>query len=324
MDLFTKGFELEGVFLKLLFLFGFWNDDLQAPPQPADLDAWVHYAAVFDAATLEQRIYREGVLVAQRTATAAYLNIMTPRLFKRLTGTRSIRTLVGRTLEYVLMMVLAADSEEELRYQSRVLKAIVSDSGGFAMDMGGMKPFVRMALMGFVRATLPALVFRIGGSFNTALDRNDALDTQENWRDACLKVKEEWIGKGGILDDMGDNPYYVPYENNMWAHCEVVYQYDPRDPKHREALEPIFLDVTIAAIEHCMEPLFTSDPRVRKLISPLAGNFSKYQQAISRGLDPKQAADNTLYSVEADFDFSGIDPDRVKRLVEVAEQRRWQ
>jgi hypothetical protein len=54
------------------FLFGFWNDDLQAPPQPADLDAWVHYAAVFDATTLEQRIYREGVLVAQRTASAAY------------------------------------------------------------------------------------------------------------------------------------------------------------------------------------------------------------------------------------------------------------
>jgi len=26
-----------------------------------------------------------------------------------------------------------------------------------------------------------------------------------------------------IIDDMGDNPYFVQYENNMYAHYEVVY-----------------------------------------------------------------------------------------------------
>ncbi|MBC7231534.1 MAG: FAD-binding oxidoreductase [Actinobacteria bacterium] len=259
---------------------------------------------------------------ALRTATAAYLNIMTPRLFKKLAGTRAVRSLLGKTLEYVLMMVLAADSEEELAYQSGVLLSIVEKNGGIALDMGTQRPFVSMALMGFVRATLPALVFRIGGSFNTALDRNDALDTQENWRDACLAVKEEWIARGGIIDDMGDNPYYVPYENNTWAHCEVVYQFDPRKPEHRAALEPIFLDFTIAALEQCMEPMFSSDPRVRAIIGPLAWGFNRWQKEVSRTLDPGEAADSTLYCGEGSFDLSAADPTKVERLNALTEKLR--
>jgi glycolate oxidase len=261
---------------------------------------------------------------ALRTSFGGYLDILTPRLFRKLEHAGALRSMITRTFKFTLALLFAAESERELDYQKKVLHAIMREHGAFAMDVTQMEDFFSMLFMSFVRATIPALVFRMGGSFSTALDRNDALDSQVMWGDLIMGIKEGYIAKGQILDDMADNPYFVPYENNTWCHCEVVYQYDPRDPKHREALEPIFLDVTIAAIEHCMEPLFTSDPRVRKLISPLAGNFSRYQQAISRGLDPNQAADNTLYSVEADFDFSGIDPDRVKRLEEVAEQRKWQ
>ncbi len=260
---------------------------------------------------------------ALATSFGGYFDILTPRLFRKIEHADSIRSMIVNTFKYTLAILFAANSARELAYQEKVLHAIVREHGGFAMDVTRIKDFFSMLFMSFVRATIPALVFRMGGSFSTALDRNDALDSQAAWREVVREIKEGYIRKGQILDDLADNPYFVPYENNTWCHCEVVYQYDPRDPKHREALEPIFLDVTIAAIERCMEPLFTSDPRVRRLISPLAGNFSKYQQAISRGLDPKQAADNTLYSAEADFDFSGIDPQRVRRLQEVVEQRRW-
>ena len=172
--------------------------------------------------------------------------------------------------------------------------------------------------------TIPALVFRVGGSFSTALDRNDALHSQVAWGDIIVDLKQPYIDREDILDDLADNPYFVPYENNTWCHCEVVYQYDPRNQKHRETLEPIFIDVNIAAIENCMEPLFTSDPRVRKMLSPLAGNFSKYQQAISKGLDPEQVADNTLYSARGrlrllqDQAGAGQAPERADRAAQVA------
>ncbi|MEW6552653.1 MAG: FAD-binding oxidoreductase, partial [Actinomycetota bacterium] len=251
---------------------------------------------------------------AMRTATAAYLDVMAPHLFLKLTRAPSLQKVLGKTLEYVMLFVLAGDSEGEIAFQSAALKAIVAEHSGLALDMGVIKPFVTMALMGFVRATLPALVFRIGGSFNTALCRNDTMDTQENWREGCMDIKREWIGRQGIIDDLADNPYYVPYEDNMWAHCEVVYQFDPRKEEHRATLEPIFMDFTIQALEQCMEPMFSSDPRVRAIIGPLAGGFNGLQKQLSESLDPGRAADHTLYCGEGEFDMSRIEPSKAERL----------
>lgn len=260
---------------------------------------------------------------ALRTSFGGYFDILTPRLFRKIEHTTALKSMIKDTFKFTLALLFAGNSERELEYQKKVLHAVCAKHGGIAMDTTLMKDFFSMLFMSFVRATIPALVFRMGGSFSTALDRNEALDSQVAWGDIIMNIKDPYIERGEILDDLSDNPYFVPYENNTWCHCEVVYQYDPRNQKHREALEPIFVDVTIAAIDNCMEPLFTSDPRVRKMLSPLAGNFSEYQKAISKGLDPGQTADNLLYSHEADFDFSGIDPERVKRLQELIEQRKW-
>ncbi len=238
--------------------------------------------------------------------------------------TTAVKSMIRDSFKFTLALLMAGNSDREMEYQVKVMNAIVAKHGGIAMDATKIKDFFSMLFLSFVRGTIPALVFRAGGSFSTALDRNDALDSQVAWGDIIADLKQPYIDREDILDDLGDNPYFVPYENNTWCHCEVVYQYDPRNRKHRETLEPIFIDVNIAAIENCMEPLFTSDPRVRKMLSPVAGNFSKYQQAISQGLDPGQVADNTLYSAEADFDFSKIKPERVKRLKELIEQRKWQ
>jgi hypothetical protein len=53
------------------FTFAFWGNDLDTPNAYTDSD-WHHWAGTFDATTLERRIYRDGVLVANDTATAAY------------------------------------------------------------------------------------------------------------------------------------------------------------------------------------------------------------------------------------------------------------
>ncbi len=258
-----------------------------------------------------------------RTASATYINILAPRLFRKVAKTKSLGAVLGKTMEYILMVVLASNSEGHKEHQIGVLKSIVSDSGGIVMNMGDMPSFVRMSFMNIIRSTIPAMVFRMGGSFNTALSRNEALDSQELWRDDCNVLKEKWIERGGILDDMVDNPYYVSYENNGWAHCEVIYQFDPRNEKHREALEPIFTDLTIAAAADCMEPGFSSDPRVRKIMSPLAANYNRWQKKISGDLDPGGASDNTLYCGEADFDMSRVDADQRELLEKIMTERSW-
>lgn len=258
-----------------------------------------------------------------RTATATYINILAPRLFIKVTRAKNLAAVLGKAMEYALMVVLAGNSKEHLGFQTGALKSIVSDHGGLIMDIGALPPFLAMSFMNIIRSTIPAMVFRMGGSFNTALSRNEALDTQENWRDACNVIKDKWIGRGGILNDLVDNPYFVSYENNGWAHCEVIYQFDPRDEKHRGTLEPIFTDFTVAAAEQCMEPGFSSDPRVRKIMSPLAANYNRWQKEISGFLDPERASDDTLYCGEADFDMSHVDPDKRELLEKIMGENRW-
>jgi hypothetical protein len=82
------------------------------------------------------------------------------------------------------------------------------------------------------------------------------------------------------------------------------------------------VDFTIAALEQCMEPMFSSDPRVREIMGPLAGGFNRWQKEVSKRLDPGGAADSTLYSGVGEFDMSRIEPSKAERLKRLIERYR--
>ncbi|GMU89011.1 MAG: hypothetical protein AMXMBFR49_12190 [Chlorobiota bacterium] len=52
------------------FFMGFFNNDISAPVGATDTE-WHHYAATYNRTTGERKLYRNGVLVAQNTATGA-------------------------------------------------------------------------------------------------------------------------------------------------------------------------------------------------------------------------------------------------------------
>jgi len=72
-----------------------------------------------------------------------------------------------------------------------------------------------------------------------------------------------------------------------------------------------------------MEPLSSMDARLRKLISPLMGNYTRWQQKISGTLDPIGAADTGMYCDEIEFDWSGVDPELKRRMDELLEKYEW-
>jgi hypothetical protein len=163
----------------------------------------------------------------------------------------------------------------------------------------------------------------MGGQMFTALDRNDTWDTQMDWAGMGEKVKQKWIDKGGILDDMADNPYMVSYEDNTWGHCEEIFQYDPRNPDHLAALEPIFVEFSLEAVERCMEPLSSTDARLRKIISPMMGHYTSWQQKISDFMDKGKAADTGMYCDEVDFDLQKVEPDIRDRFEKAIKKFSW-
>jgi glycolate oxidase len=257
-----------------------------------------------------------------RVTMGSFPMAMAPKLYRKIMRTRNIRSLIYDTLRYPFTILLAGSSLEELQYQEAVLKEIVSEQGGIILDMQA-SPLAPMLPLNLIRASLIPAAFRIGGTFCTNLDENDALDSQMAWADAIAEVKREWIARGSILDDGAENPYFVPYENNTWAHCEVVHMYSIHDEKSLEALKPLAFSSTLEAIERCMTPLSVLTPEVRKALSPLAGDFNRWQKRISRDFDPGEAADAGLYTAERDFDVSNVGPDKVKRYEEIAARLKW-
>ncbi len=266
--------------------------------------------------------YELGYL-ATRTSPGSFIYSFAPHLLKKIARTRALRALLTRTLKYSFVVVLFGNSPGEIDYQEAVLRRILDEHGGMGLDFTKASPLGSMALMNFLRSTAIPLVFRMGGSFSTALDRNDTWDTQLEWAEVGERIKQKWIDRGGILDDMADNPFMALYENNTWAHCEEIFQFDTRDPKHLESLEPIFVEFSIAAIEQCMEPLSATDARLRKIISPLMGHYNKWQRAISEAFDPAQAADSGMYTGEVDFDLSRIDPQLREKLEQLVASKTW-
>ena len=286
------------------------------------------YGCVFpDRKSLADATYKVGDseigYLAARTAASAFVYTMAPGMLRKLVRTRTLRELLSRSVKWALVIMLAGSSQGEVEHQRATLERIVADSNGFAIEVTEVPPLGPTAFMNFIRVTAIPLVFRAGGLFFTALGRNETWDTQLDWAEAGEEIKRPWIEGEGIIDDLGDNPFMALYENNMWSHCEEIYLYDARDPKHLASLQPMLMEFFIAALERCMEPFSSTDARLRAILSPLVANYNLWQKRISGAFDANGAADSGMYCDELAFDFSRLRPDLRERLERLTKDMSW-
>jgi glycolate oxidase len=280
-----------------------------------------------DRTSLAEAVYKIGeaeiAYLFTRTAVAAFIFTFAPHLLRRIAGTSALREVLGETMKWGCTVILAGDTEEEIGFQDEVLRSIIADHGGMSIEATSVPPIGSMVLMNFLRVTAIPLVFRAGGLFSTALARNEAWDTQLDWAVKGEEIKRKWIDRGGILDDLADNPFMALYENNAWGHCEEIFQYNAREEKHLQSLEPMFVEFSIAAMEMCMEPLSVTDARLRGTVSPMMGHYNDWQKKISAALDSGRAADTGMYCDEVDFDFSKVEPEQKAKLDDLVERMTW-
>lgn len=262
--------------------------------------------------------------VVSKASTAGYLLNILPHLLKRLEGKGALRTVLRDSLKYLLMVVLASDSPQEIAYQESVLERILHQHRAVGMELfHGIPSLGSMFWLNFLRVTIIPLIYRPGGQFSTGWPKDETWDELVDYAEYSQQTKEEWIGRGGILDDMGDCAWMTLYENSAYAHCEEIFAYDPRNRTHTESIDPLSVDFAIIAIEQCMEQGFNFDPRMRKLFSPMQGNYNHWQRMVSQALDPRGAADAGFYTGEADFDLSSVEEGKLSRLFRLIRERTW-
>ncbi len=324
-----------GIFTKCCLKLYNWPGPSQMKTEGVMLDSQTeppenmrfHLCFFPDRASLDEAVYKMGeaelAYIFTRTAVGAYINTFAPHLLQNISRTRAFRDVISKTLKWGCTVILMGSSENEIAYQEAALKAIIAEHGGLSMETMQAPAIGPMMVMNFIRVSAIPMVFRAGGLFSTALARNEAWKTQMDWAEKGEKIKQRWIDKGGILDDLADNPFMALYEQNTWGHCEEIFQYNARDPKHLASLEPLFVEFSVAAIEMCMEPLSVTDARLREVVSPMMGHYNEWQKKISLFMDAKRAADTGMYCDEVDFDLSRVDPEVKAKLDRLAARFTW-
>ena len=280
-----------------------------------------------DRKKLADAVYKIGDAeigyLATKTSTAAFVYSFAPHLLRKITKTTALRNILSEALRGTFVIMLAGNTKADIECQEATLKKIISDYGGMSIEAMGVPAIGPMVLMNFLRVTAIPMVFRMGGVFCSLLDRNETWDTQLDWYEMGEEIKKRYIASGRILDDLNDNPFMVIYENNSYGHCETIFQYNASSEEQNRSVEPMQIEAMIKAVEMCQEQLSVCDARQRKVLSPLAGHFNRWQKKISETLDANRAADTGMYCDEDDYDYSKIEPELKAILDRLVAERTW-
>ena len=264
-----------------------------------------------------------GVMALRSTAAAALVT-QYPHLADKILSQPVMKSFMTNTMRYLYVMMVVGSSPSDFAYQDQALRKIVKDHGGFIMHQHGNASQGARQWITLARSTSPALVFRRGGSFHTAVPRNDAMDLQSDFLEILNKKKiEEYIPQGKVIDDGGDTAYYVPFENGTWGHSEMTYQYDPNNEAHLKGLKSIHVESFLLNASMGMEPAHDNEAFARTLFSPMCCNFAEWQKKIACSFDPNDVGDKGYYTKEEEMHFEGLEPELVKKVQEIVKKYAW-
>lgn len=224
------------------------------------------------------------------------MSLMMPKVLREGTKYDSIRALM-KSLRFSFQFVACASSAREYAYQVNTLQEIVRQCGGVCIDEGGM-PFKGMIWWWMIRSACTSLIFNAGGSFSTSMGAMESWDYALHQAEVGAGIKQEYIDKGGLIDDMADNCFGGIYEgSSCLGHQEELHFYNPADPKHRKLSSEYLAKVLMASMTQNINPglAFSGGDFVAEIFGPSISNYHLWLREIKRAFDPDNVADSSFY-----------------------------
>ncbi len=232
-----------------------------------------------------------------KNAIGAFLSAMAPRLMGKVVANPSLKAAVS-TQQHMFQLLIAAGSREELDYQEEVMKRIVLEAGGLCLDLSAMPSLHSLMWWGFVRASLPPLIFRRGGSFGTSFGALEAWDHPVLQAKVGAELKQSFIDQGKLIDDLADNSWGGIYEGSTcFGHQEELYLYDPRDPEMMASATEYLAGTFMATVGHNLGPGlgFALGNIGAELFGPIIGGYHHRLREIKESFDPDDVSDAGFY-----------------------------
>ena len=301
-----------GVFTKCALKLYNWPGPPQQEVKGLLLDAKTKVASNFklylctfpDRVKFSDAAYKIGEAeigyIQVKNAVGLLLATMMPLLLKKISHAHAIKKALS-SMNHQFMIMLAANTQDELDYQVKVLSKIVSENEGVLLDLSLIQPFYETLWWGLVRDSISPMIFRALGNFHLAFGIDESFDSQLVAKKLGEDIKEKWIASGAILDDLSDNAWMFLYENGMWSHFEELFLFDHRNSKQIESIPSLNKDfLQITKDNNVCVGLYAHEPIARKMFSPLQGNYNLWQKKILKALDGENVSDTTYYTDERD------------------------
>jgi glycolate oxidase len=232
-----------------------------------------------------------------KVAVGAFLSTMIPRLMEKVVASPVLKAAL-LSQQHMFQFLIAAGSREELEYQEEVMRRIVLETGGFCLDLSAMPALHSAMWWGFVRASLPPLIFRRGGSFGTSFGALEAWDHSVLQARIAAELKQSFIEQGKLIDDLADNAWGGIYEGSTcFGHQEELYLYNPRDPAMMASATEYLAATFMATVDHNLGPGlgFALGSIGAELFGPIIGDYHHRLREIKESFDPGDVSDAGFY-----------------------------
>lgn len=227
-----------------------------------------------------------------KNAIGLFLLSIVPHLMKKITRTSALRDMIGGAFQHMIQIFIAANSKLEMEYEEMVLKEIVSETNGILMDVSKNPSLHEMLWFSFVRASLPPIIFRAGGDFMIGFPQEDAFDVGVEQARFGAEIKEEFIAKGDILDDFGDNAWGGIFMQDAVLHQEELALYDHRT----QDISAFFNKLNEGYADKSMGLSFIVNfGGGHDKYGPLCSNYHVWQRGVKRAFDEDDISDPTFY-----------------------------
>lgn len=232
-----------------------------------------------------------------KNSIGSLLSAITPRLMTKLVESPALKSAL-RSQQHMFQLIIAADSQEEYEYQEGVLKEIVLENGGLCLDMSAIPAMHDSFWWGFMRASLPPLIFRRGGSFGTSFGALEAWDHPVLQAKVGAELKQRFIDEGKLIDDLADNAWGGIYEGSTcFGHQEELYMYNPRSPEQMESASEYLAGTFIETVNHNLGPGlgFALGSIGAELFGPIIGGYHHRLREVKQSFDPDDVSDAGFY-----------------------------
>jgi len=231
-----------------------------------------------------------------KNAIGAVVGVAMPRLLRSITKHPSLKAALKST-QHMFQFMIAADSPVQFKYHDNTLKRIVSECEGMLIDMSSLEDLHSMFWWSFIRGSMPPLIFRTGGSFTTAFGSGECWDNTVLQAKIGAEIKQEFIDKGALIDDLADNAWGGVYEGSaVYSHQEELAMFDPRDQRQAKGK----LDYEAATIDASIKEslgvgILAMAPGLYEKLGPEAYNYHIWLQKIKKALDDKDLSESTFF-----------------------------